>query len=90
MEFDWDLKKAASNLKKHEVSFKEAGTVFGDSLAVTYSDPDHSHSEDRFLTFGMSQNNRLLVVSHTERKGKVRIISARLMTKHERKIYEKA
>lgn len=89
MEFDWDTKKAENNYKKHNVAFQEAATVFGDPLAITYDDPDHSTTEYRCITFGLSRFNRLLVVSHTEREGKMRIISARPMTKKERKIYEK-
>ena len=88
MEFEWDTRKAAANEKKHGVSFQEAGTVFGDPLAITYPNPDHSQSEHRAITFGMSRDHRLLVVAHSERNGKIRIISARLMTKRERKIYE--
>ena len=88
MEFEWDTRKAAANEKKHGVLFQEAGTVFGDPLAITYPNPDHSQSEHRAITFGMSRDHRLLVVAHSERNGKIRIISARLMTKRERKIYE--
>jgi uncharacterized protein len=88
MEFEWDERKAAKNETKHGVSFREAGTVFGDPLAITFSDPDHSEDEQRFLTFGFSQLNRLLVVSHTERAQRIRIISARPATRKERKIYE--
>ena len=88
MEFEWDARKAATNKKKHGVSFQEAGTVFGDPLAITYPNPDHAQSEHRAITFGMSRDRRLLVVAHVDRNGKIRIISARLMTKHERKIYE--
>jgi hypothetical protein len=88
MEFEWDTRKAAANLKKHDVSFQEAATVFGDTLAITYPDPDHSESENRSITFGMSRDRRLLVVAHTERGARIRIITARLMVKAERKIYE--
>ena len=88
MLFEWDERKAAENEKKHGVTFHEASTVFGDPLAVTFTDPDHSVNENRFITFGLSRFNRLLVIAHTDRRRKVRIISARLMTKHERKIYE--
>ena len=88
MEFEWDERKAATNARKHGVSFHEASTVFGDSLAITFHDPDHSENEQRFLTFGLSQSSRLLVVTHVDRGRKVRIISARLMTRYERKIYE--
>jgi len=88
MEFEWDWKKGAGNERKHGVSFHEAASVFGDPLAVTYPDPDHSGDELRFLTFGLSRFNRLLVVSHTDRSDRVRIISARDATRRERRIYE--
>ncbi len=88
MEFEWDAKKAASNKKKHKVSFHEAATVFGDPLAITFSDPDHSEHEHRFITFGMSRSGQPLVIAHTDRGTNVRVISARLMTRQERKIYE--
>lgn len=88
MEFEWDERKAKTNLKKHGVSFHEAGTVFGDTMAITFHDPDRSGVEQRFLTFGLSQLDRLLAVAHTDRGRKIRIISARLMARHERKIYE--
>jgi hypothetical protein len=88
MRFIWDAKKASKNLRKHGVSFHEAATVFRDTLSVTGSDPDHSIGEHRFVTFGISKNGRLLVISHTEEGGSIRIISARLATKHERRIYE--
>ncbi len=88
MEFEWDPDKSKANLKKHRISFHEASTVFGDPLAITFNDPDHSIREHRFLTFGYSRMNQLLVVVHTQRRGKTRIISARRATKRERKIYE--
>ena len=88
MEFEWDHGKAELNLKKHGITFSEAATVFGDPLAITFDDPDHSVDEDRFITFGLSRFNHQLVVSHTEREGKMRITSARPMTRQERKIYE--
>lgn len=88
MEFEWDPDKAAKNLAKHRVSFQEAATVFGDPLAVTFFDPDHSDDEDRFLTFGYSNNRVLLIVSHTDREDRTRIISARRATRRERKFYE--
>lgn len=88
MRFEWDPKKAAANLKKHRVTFQEAATVFGDPLAITFQDPDHSNDEERELTFGQSLQKRLIVVSHTERKNRTRIISARLMEHKERVIYE--
>jgi uncharacterized protein len=87
MSFQWDPDKAFSNADKHGVSFEEAVTVFGDMLAVTIPDPDHSIGEFRLLTTGFSRSQRLLVVSHTERNGQVRLISARLATRQERKTY---
>ena len=88
LEFEADPVKAAENLKKHKVSFEEAASVFGDPMAYTFLDPDHSVGEKRWLTFGLSAKNRLLVVMFTERRGKIRLISARRATKHERGIYE--
>lgn len=88
MEFEWDQAKAARNVTKHGVTFQEAATVFGDPLAITYTDPDHSDDEDRFLTFGQSRDGRYLIVSHTDRDDRTRIISARKMTRKERKQYE--
>jgi hypothetical protein len=88
MRFCWDQKKAAANLKKHGVSFEEASTVFRDALSVTGSDPDHADGEQRFITFGHSKKNRLLVVAHTENDDTIRIVSARTATRQERRIYE--
>ena len=88
MEFDNDAVKAAVNLKKHKVSFEEAASVFGDPLAYTFADPDHSLGEERWLVFGLSHVGRVLAIVFTHRRGKYRIISARLATRHERKTYE--
>lgn len=88
MRFEWDVRKAAANAVKHGVSFQEAATVFGDPLAVTFADPDHSLVEERFITFGLSSRRRLLVVAHTGRRGRTRIITARPATRSERTIYE--
>jgi len=88
MVFEWDKAKALNNFKKHKIFFNEAASIFGDPLAVTFNDPDHSVGEHRYLTFGLSRINHLLVVAHTAEKGRIRIISARLMSKQERKIYE--
>ena len=85
MIFDWDPRKAAANIVKHEVSFEEASSVFGDPFATTYSDPDHSASEFREITIGHSIKGRLLVVAHTERDGRLRIISARRASFSERR-----
>ena len=88
MNFEWDPRKAAQNFRKHKVSFHEAATVFGDPLAVTYQDPDHSIVEQRFITLGMSNAVRLLIVAHADRGQNIRIISAPKATPRERKIYE--
>jgi len=86
--FEWNPGKARQNRRKHRVSFPEAATVFGDPLAVTYLDPDHSVSEQRFLTVGMSSASRVLIVAHADRGESVRIISARKTTRREREHYE--
>jgi uncharacterized DUF497 family protein len=86
--FEWDSVKATSNRRKHGVSFREATTVFRDALALTVPTPKHSTSEARWIELGQSQFGRLLVVAFTERRGKIRIISARPATKRERKQYE--
>jgi uncharacterized DUF497 family protein len=88
MVFEWDPRKSATNLRKHGVSFSEAGTVFGDELSITVPDPDHSEQEDRFITIGWSNLRRLLMVAHTDQGENIRIISARELTKSERKEYE--
>ncbi len=88
MKFEWDPAKSEANLKKHGISFHEASAVFGDPLALTFNDPDHSFGEQRFLTFGLSRTGHLLVVVHTERRKTTRIIGARRATRQERKIYE--
>ncbi|TAJ80701.1 MAG: BrnT family toxin [Gallionellaceae bacterium] len=90
MKFEWGEEKATLNLSKHGVAFEEATTVFSDDLSLTGNDPDHSRGEHRLITFGVSFAGRLLAVSHTERSGKIRIISARLATRAERKLTEVA
>ena len=88
MRFIWDSAKAEQNLTGHGVSFQEATTVFGDPLAGTIPDPDHSVGEQRFITMGQSSAGQLLVVCHVEEGDIIRIISARRATPHERKDYE--
>ena len=88
MQFEWDPRKAATNAKNHGVEFAEAQTVFGDPREATIPDPDHSVGEHRFLSIGRSVAGRVLVVSYTERQGRIRIISARPATARERRIYE--
>jgi hypothetical protein len=89
IDFEWDFKKAITNLQKHRVDFREAATVFSDKLSITIYDPDHSDQEDRFITIGASDTGRFLMVSHTDRGDRTRIISARELTRKERKEYEK-
>lgn len=88
MKFEWDKKKAQSNLKKHKVSFDEAVEVFDDPLSITILDPLHSEDEERFTDIGITKKKRLLVVSYTERGSKIRIITCREATAAERKKYE--
>ena len=88
MKFAWDPTKAARNLQKHGVDFREAATVFEDSLSTTFPDTDPSTGERRFLIVGMSARGRILVVAHTEADETLRIISARTATRRERKFYE--
>lgn len=88
MEFEWDPDKAAANVRKHGVEFAEAMTALGDPLEMTIPDPEHSESEFRFLSLGMSAGGRLLVVAYTEREDRIRIINARETTSQERKQYE--
>ena len=90
MKFEWDSQKADSNFKKHAVSFQEAASVLGDTLSITYPDPDHSARERRFITVGTSRSGRLLIVAHTDRGDNIRIISARKTTRKERRYYEEA
>ena len=88
MQFDWDENKAERNLSKHGVLFEEAKTVFDDPLYVDFYDPDHSENEERYLIFGQSNRGRLLIVSYTERRDSIRLISARQVTRTERETYE--
>ncbi len=88
IEFEWDPSKAKRNLKKHHVAFREAATVFRDPLGITIYDPDHSTDEERFLTIGTSTGGSLLMISHTQRRGTIRLINARELTRLERRTYE--
>ena len=88
MNFEWDPKKANANLRKHGISFDEAASVFLDPMAVSGPDPGHSIQELRYVTFGLSRLHRLLAVHHTHRPGTIRIVTARRMTRRERKLYE--
>ena len=86
--FEWDPKKARLNVKMHDISFDEASTAFRDPLSQTIDDPLHSEDEERFVLIGRSIQGRLLVIVHTERGDRIRIISARLATSKERSKYE--
>ena len=86
--FEWDPRKATLNRKSHGVTFEEASTAFGDPLSITVPDPDHSRGERRYVTIGVSATGAALVVCHTDRSGKIRIISARRATKQERRAYQ--
>jgi uncharacterized protein len=86
--FEWDPEKAESNLTKHGVSFDEASSVFGDPLATSVADPEHSAGEERFLTTGMSNQQRVVIVWHVDRGDVLRIIGAREVTPRERRTYE--
>lgn len=88
MKFEWDKQKAKSNLSKHGISFEEAQTVFDDPLYVDFYDPDHSEDENPYITVGESSNSRVLLISYTERGDKIRLISARQVTKQELIAYQ--
>jgi uncharacterized DUF497 family protein len=88
MQVVWDPRKAAANARKHKVSFEEASTVFADGLALTGADPDHSIGQARWITFGESARGRLLAVAHTDEGDIIRIISARMATRREKRLYE--
>ncbi|MFH1524740.1 MAG: BrnT family toxin [Chloroflexota bacterium] len=88
--FEWDPEKAKKNFHKHEVSFEEASSVFDDPMFVTLLDEEHSTDEERYITIGLSNKNRLLLLAHAERENQIRIISARKATKNEEKFYQEA
>jgi len=88
--FEWDLRKARSNIAKHGVAFEEASTVFGDPLSLTILDPEHSLAESRYITMGRAFGGKLLVVVHTDRGDNMRIISGRPASRRERKFYEES
>ena len=89
IEFEWDESKATANLKKHQVSFEEAKSIFFDDFGVQFFDEDHSLDEERFLMLGRSSRSKLLIVCHCERErgAVIRIISARKATKRESAFY---
>lgn len=88
MEFEWNTNKAAANLQKHGISFTEAATVLGDLLSVTFPDPNHSINESRFITIGLSNTGKIIILSHTDRGSRIRIISARKAARKEQRFYE--
>ena len=91
IKFEWDAAKAATNLKKHGISFDEAKSVFFDEFAVQFFDQENSVTEDRFLMLGMSNETNLLLICHCERDdgNSIRVISARKATKNESKNYQR-
>jgi hypothetical protein len=88
LEFEWDDRKAASNVEKHGVAFEDAATIFMDGSTKTYYDPDHSDEEDRYVTIGFARSGRLLTVWYTERGDRLRLIGARRATPPEHKKYD--
>jgi hypothetical protein len=88
LDFEWDQFKSRQNTKKHGVSFREGATAFADKFSFTIFDPEHSIGEHRFLLLGRSSSGNLLVISHTERGDRIRIINVRRATKRERELYE--
>jgi uncharacterized protein len=86
--FEWDGRKARSNLDKHGVSFEDGASIFDDRLSLTIPDPEHSIAEERYITLGKALTGKLLVVVHTDRGDNIRIISARRASRRERKYYE--
>ena len=88
--FEWDEVKAKANLKKHKVSFEEGRTIFNDPLLFTFPDAEHSVDEERCINIGLSASGRVLILTHTERQGKIRIMSCRKATPRERSFYEES
>jgi len=86
--FEWDAQKARRNVEKHGVSFEKAVTAFSDPLSQSIPDPDHSDSEERFILMGLSRRSRLVVVAYTERGDRIRLITARLASRREKREYE--
>jgi uncharacterized DUF497 family protein len=91
--FEWDPDKSKKNLSKHKISFELAATIFLDPNAISIHDSDHSESEDRWITMGISKNASILTIVHTfneidDLNVSIRIISARKSTKTEIKQYQ--
>ena len=92
--FEWDALKARVNFEKHKITFDEASTIFTDPFLISFVDEFHSDKEERFISIGLSERNRVLLAVHTEREETsetivIRIISCRKATQTERKRYEK-
>jgi uncharacterized protein len=90
LRFEWDDEKAKHNLIKHQVDFEEACSIFDDPQFITFLDEEHSSDEERYITIGLSKQNRLLMVAHAERDENIRLISARKATRHEEEFYQSA
>lgn len=90
LRFEWNFDKAEKNINKHGVPFEEAVTVFDDPMFITFIDQEHSFDEERYITIGLSNSARLLMIAHTDRSGFIRIISARKATRKEQLFYEKS
>ena len=88
--FEWDPEKEQKNIRKHKVDFEEASSIFDDPMFITVLDEEHSSDEERYITIGISNKNRLLLVAHPERNDRIRVISARKATRNEEKFYEEA
>ncbi len=88
LSFEWNENKAKENIKKHKISFEEAKTVFNDPFLLTFPDPDHSKTEDRYINIGRSSKGRVITVIHTDRVARIRLISCRRATSREREVYE--
>jgi uncharacterized DUF497 family protein len=86
--FEWDESKAKTNMWKHNVGFDEAKTIFNDPFLLTFPDMDNSDDEERYISIGLSDRDRILVLIHTDRQGRIRIISCRKATTRERRYYE--
>lgn len=86
--FEWDEAKAKANLMKHKVSFEEGKSIFNDAFLFTFPDDKHAENEERYVNVGLSAKGRILVLTHTERQGKIRIVSCRKATPRERSFYE--
>jgi hypothetical protein len=87
LQFEWDPNKATFNIRKHNVSFEEAATIFYDPMFITVVDEEHSIDEERYISIGLSADGQLLMVAHTDRHEQIRLISARKATKKEEKFY---